>query len=356
MVDDLIAELKTTGQLITDYILRYPVIERIAPDYLREGVTYYVRKGGKRLRPAILLWATEIVGGNAAVAIPAAAAIELSHTWTLVHDDIIDNDNLRRGGPSMHAYYRETWCDRVAPSELEAWSRNLAMLVGDIQQAVATSMVNSLSAAVSSEVRQWLVDHLTTDWLPEVLQGEMLDVEYSIKPLDQIKEADILNMLDRKTASTLAWCAMAGAMIGLNRIEPNHPTIKLLIEIFRQAGLAFQLWDDILGIIGNESELGKPIGSDIREGKRTVIVVYAYRRANQAQQAILREIIGKTDASATEIEQVRTMLIDLGGIAYARKLAEDYTSRAEQALRELPESPTRQKLQALVNFMTQRNY
>ncbi len=356
MAKDLVTELKATGQLITDYILQYPAIAKIAPDYLRDGVTFYVRKGGKRLRPAILLWATEIVGGDVAAAIPAAAAIELSHTWTLVHDDIIDNDDLRRGGPSMHAYYRETWRERVVPPELDAWSRNLAMLVGDIQQAMATSMVNSLPVTVHPEVVRWLVNHLTTDWLPEVLNGEMLDVEYSIKPLEQIKEEDILTMLDRKTASTLAWCATAGALIGLNRVEPNHPTVKLLAEIFRQAGLAFQLQDDILGIIGDEAELGKPVGSDIRAGKRTVIAVHAYHQANPAQQALLQTILGKTNASATEIEQVKAVLEECGGIAYARKLAEDYTSRAELLLGELPESVPQQKLQALVNFITQRNY
>lgn len=356
MENDFLTELKTKGQLVTDYILNYPAIQKIGPDYLREGVLFYVKKGGKRLRPALLMWACEAMGGDPKKALPAAAAIELSHTWTLVHDDIIDNDDQRRGGPSLHAYYRETWRDRVAPDNLDAWSRNLAMLAGDIQQAIATSMLSSLDRSLNPELINRLVNDLTTGWVTEVLGGETLDVEYSLLPLDQIKEADILAMLNQKTASTLAWCVKAGALIGLNKWEPEQPTVKLLEAICRKAGLAFQLHDDILGIMGNPAELGKPVGSDIREGKRTVIVAYAYQHANSGQQAILRSILGKTTASVTEIEQVKKLLVDLGGIDYTRKLAEDYTSQAVELLEDLPASPIQEKFKELVNFITQRNY
>jgi len=353
---EFVAELQRLGQLVTDYIVNFPAVRKVAPDYLKEGVLFYVKKGGKRLRPAILIWAAEAVGGQAELVLPAAAAIELSHTWTLVHDDIIDHDDVRRGGPSMHAYYRETWRSRINPDNLKDWSQNLAMLVGDIQQALATSMLNALPVEIDRDLVRWLINDLATNWVTEVLNGEMLDVEYATRSLDQLTETDILSMLDKKTASTLSWCGQTGALLGLNKLEPDHHLVKLMAELCRQAGLAFQLQDDILGIIGDEKELGKPVGSDIREGKRTVLVAYAYHHADAAGKLILQNILGKNGATPNEIDQVRAVLSNSGSIDYVRGLAADYTAQAQQLLNQLSPSKAATHLQELVSFITQRKY
>jgi len=353
MSSEFLTELKNKGQLVTDYILNYPAIAKVAPDYLRAGITFYVAKGGKRLRPALLMWACELVGGKKESALPAAAAIELSHTWTLVHDDIIDNDDLRRGGPSMHAYFRETWRPRVA-RDLESWARNLAMLVGDIQQATATSMLGVLP--VEAPLREWLVNDLTTGWVTEVLQGEMLDMEFSILPLEQVSEAQILDMLDKKTASTLAWCGRTGILVGLGKLELQHPFIPVVETICRQAGLAFQLQDDILGLLGDEKELGKPVGSDIREGKRTIIVIHSYNQANSEEKKLISRILGNAQASSEEVNQIKELLIRLGGVEHAKALAAGYIEKAKIALDSLPDHPTKRYFKEWIDFIVERSF
>ena len=230
------------------------------------------------------------------------------------------------------------------------------MLVGDIQQALATSMLNALPVEIDRDLVRWLINDLATNWVTEILNGEMLDVEYATRSLDQLTEADILSMLDKKTASTLSWCGQTGVLLGLNKLEPNHHLVKLMAEMCRHAGLAFQLQDDILGIIGDEKELGKPVGSDIRKGKRTVLVAYAYHHADAAGKLVLQNILGKSDATLIEINQVRAVLSNSGSIDYVRGLAADYTAKAQQLLNQLPPSRAASHLQELVSFITQRKY
>ncbi|MFH0912044.1 MAG: polyprenyl synthetase family protein [Patescibacteria group bacterium] len=356
MSNEFLTELKRIGQQVTDYIVNYPAIANVHPEYLRKGVLFYVLKGGKRLRPAMLLWACEAVGGDPKLALPAAAAIELSHTWTLVHDDIIDNDDLRRGGPSMHAYFRESWKNQVEAPQLDAWSRDLAMLVGDVQQAMATSMLNSLDPAINRDLVTWLIGDLAMNWVTKVLDGEMLDMEYSLRPLDAIKEDDILAMLSKKTASTLAWCGRTGVLLGINKLDPENEFVKLIEDVCWEAGLAFQLQDDILGIIGNEAELGKPVGSDICEGKRTVLVTYAYQHATNEQKKLLKSVLGNHKATPEEISAVQDILHTSGSIDYVHQLAQQYAERASQLLSKFPPSSAKEYLEEWISFITQRKY
>lgn len=353
MANDFLTELREKGQMTTDYILNYPAVAKVAPDYLREGVLFYVRKGGKRLRPALTLWACELVGGKAEQALPAAAAIEMSHTWTLVHDDIIDNDDQRRGGPSMHAYFRDHLRSQVPPESLESLARGLAMLVGDVQQSLAISMINQLKT--DSQIIQWLIDDLSINWVPEVLRGETTDIEYTWKNWSAVNEPMVLDMLAAKTASTFIWSARTGALVGLGKLELDHPWVKALEAICWNAGLAFQLQDDILGIVGKAEELGKPIGSDIREGKKTVIAVYAYQQASAEQRQQLQAVLGNPQASTAEIAATRDLLVKLGGIDHTGKLMIDYATAATQALTALPDRPAKQYFKEWIDFITERS-
>jgi len=181
-------------------------------------------------------------------------------------------------------------------------------------------------------------------------------VQYAWQPLSKVTEAMILDMLDKKTASTFALAGKTGALIGLNKLDLEHPIVVQLEKLCRDAGLAFQLQDDVLGIIGNQDELGKPIGSDIREGKKTIIVVHAYSKANHEQRDILENILGKNDATLDEINQVKQLLIDLGGIDYVRELANNYIKSAQEALVALPDHPVREYFKDWINFMINRSH
>jgi geranylgeranyl diphosphate synthase type I len=354
---DLQTEIQEKARLVADYILRSPFKDQLQPEYMARGAELYTARGGKMLRPVILMLACEAAGGDPKVALPAAAAIEMSHTWTLVHDDLIDNDDMRRGGPSVHAYYREKSKGLVKnKAELEQYARSLAMLVGDLQQAWAMSMINELGDQVNVEVFRYIIREMTNYWVPRVMAGEALDVEYSKRSFDEVTEEMILDMLARKTASTFGFAGQAGAMIGINRLDKEHPLVKAIQQICLDAGLAFQLRDDVLGIVGDEKELGKPVGSDIREGKRTVIVSHAYRAASDEQRKLLLSVLGNEEATTAEVAKVHTILEELGSLEYTEELARKYAEKARLALAALPDSRAKDLFNQWVNFIIQRTH
>jgi geranylgeranyl diphosphate synthase type I len=352
---DLKTELDEKARLVADYILNSPFKSQLAPKYIADGAVLYTQRGGKMLRPAILMLACEAAGGDSRLALPAAAAIEMSHTWTLVHDDLIDNDDLRRGGPSVHAYYRELNRPKIKDSaELEQYARSMAMLVGDLQQAWAMSMINELSDKVDIEVFRYIIREMTNYWVPKVMAGEALDVEYSKLSFDEVTEEMILGMLAQKTASTFGFAGQAGAMIGINKLDKEHPTVKTIQQICLDAGLAFQLRDDILGIVGDEKELGKPVGSDIREGKKTVIIAHAYRSANPEQKQKLLSVLGNEKAGEAEVAEVHTILKELGSLDYVEQLTNTYADKARTALNNLADSRAKQLFDRWIDFIVNR--
>src|SRR4030042_5281680 len=150
---ECLAELDKKAQEVRQYIVGSPFQQNLGPRYIKDGALLYSKRGGKMLRPAILLWAWEAVNGDSRLALPAAAAIEMSHTWTLVHDDIIDNDDLRRGGPSVHAYYRQEFSKFLPDSkERDEFARSQAILVGDLQQSWATSLMKELGERIDGKL------------------------------------------------------------------------------------------------------------------------------------------------------------------------------------------------------------
>ncbi|MBN2585084.1 polyprenyl synthetase family protein [Patescibacteria group bacterium] len=352
---DLKSELQDKARLIADYILSSPFRLQLMPKYVADGASLYTARGGKMLRPAILMLACEAAGGDSKLALPAAAAIEMSHTWTLVHDDLIDNDDLRRGGPSVHAYYREFNKPKIKDrAELEQYARSMAMLVGDLQQAWAISMINELSDKVDTAVFRYIIHEMTNYWVPRVMSGQALDLDYSKMSFEMVTEEMILEMLARKTASTFGFAGQAGAMIGINKLDKEHPTVKTIQQICLDAGLAFQLRDDILGVVGDEKELGKPIGSDVCEGKKTVIIAHAYRTANADQKKQLLSVLGNEQASETEVMKIHTILKELGSIDYAEALANKYADKARAALECLSDSRAKQLFGQWIDFIVNR--
>jgi len=355
MTEQLLSDFKDKTEKVRNYISNSQFGQKLSPDYIKEGAKLYFSRGGKMLRPAILLLACEAVGGETDLAIPAAAAMEMSHIWTLVHDDILDNDNLRRGGPSIHAYYKEKFKGLISDDELDEWSKNTAILVGDIQQAWAINLMAGLDNRIKPDLFRFLVRDLT-NWAATVLEGEMLDVEYSKRNFDKVNEQMVLDMLIKKTALTFKFAGKFGALIGLNQLELDNKLVKTLEELCFNAGIAFQLKDDILGILGNEKQLGKPIGSDIREGKKTVIVIHAYHQANDDQKELIESILGNNNASFNQINKVHKLFSDLGSIEYVENLANSYIRRAETALDALPKSSAKLLLGQWINFITKRMF
>ena len=343
------AEIERCRQLVDPLLLDPSRQAAVAPEHLRRAVVAYLERPAKRLRPALLMLCCRALGGDERQALPAAAAVELFHTWTLVHDDVIDNDAVRRGQPTVHTA-AAAWARRdfgAAPAAAAAYGRDVAILAGDVQQAWSNAMLLSCARhGVPATLVLALCERLQTVLNHRLLEGEMLDVQFSLQPLETITEEAVLRMLHLKTGVLLEFAATTGGAIARGRLPDEDAAVAALGRFAGLCGLAFQLQDDILGIVGDEKALGKPIGSDLREGKVTVIVLHALRHASSAQRAVLGAALGRPDADAATVAAAQAGLVDLGSIAYAHDLANGYVRQALGILHEaVPAGPARDLLE-----------
>ena len=361
MQQRLFAEIETRVTLVKDYVMQAEYLSRFHPEDMAEAVTCYFESGGKRLRPAVLLFCVGAVGGVERNALCAAAATEIFHTWTLVHDDIIDRDATRRGAPTVHERFSQKPSTR-ALFETDAESRHyglsVAVLAGDVQHGWGISLMTELTRfyGLDPAVTLMLINTLDTRVLCTLVDGEMLDVQYSRIPIGELSAEQIESMLWKKTGALYEFCGEAGACIGMNCPDISHPLAAALGKFCSLCGTAFQIQDDILGIIGDETLLGKPVGSDIREGKRTLIVRHAWERANEAQRRLLSETLGNAQASAERIGEVQRLFMELGSLDYTAALARERVKSALTYLDKVPPSANRDLLADWAHLMVERTF
>jgi geranylgeranyl diphosphate synthase type I len=356
----LLDEVGKRRELVCEYLARKDRPDRFRPDDIYRGVHSYLDAGGKALRAAVLLLCCGAVSGDEDKAIPAAAAIEVYHAWTLVHDDIIDRDLKRRGVATVHEEIRQQAVKKLKLKAAEAahYGVSMAILAGDLQQGWTISLLTELARekGVNPILVLQLILDLEVDVQCALIEGEALDVQYSKLPLESLNEDKILDMLWKKTGALYQYAGKAGAMIGLDQPNARHPHVEALSQFTSNCGIAFQLQDDILGILGDEKKLGKPVGSDIREGKRTTIVFHALKEAGRGDRAFLLRTLGNERATLGQIKRAKGLLVKLGGVDHTAELAEKYVKRAFAALEPLPDSDYKRLLLAWANFMVRREY
>jgi geranylgeranyl diphosphate synthase type I len=351
--------LKTRAQKVNSMIFNGDYRHKFAPKHLNEAVYSYFELGGKALRPGVLLFSCGAVGGEEERALPAAAGLEAYHTWTLVHDDIIDRDQIRRGGATVHQRFADVALKEMgcAPENAVHYGMTMGILAGDVQHGWAVSFFGHLKErGVSPELTLKLIIELESVVLPLLLEGETLDVQFEYMPLAELSQEMVLDMLWKKTGALYRFAGMAGAMIGLNSTDRNHPLVKALSQYTSNCGLAFQLVDDILGLLGDEEILGKPVGSDIREGKRTVIVLYGWSQANPAKRKYIERVLGDPEASEDSVKEVIGLLQSLGGVEFAKEQACALVQEARHELDHLAESEYKRLLEMWGNFVLERDY
>lgn len=325
-------EVSQRQQMVKDYL--FDDANRISFSYthLEEAVYSYVRAGGKALRAAVLMFCCGAVGGDEKSAVPAAAAVELYHTFTLVHDDIIDRDEMRRGVPTVHFDFARRAEDELGfePETARHYGLALAILAGDMQQGWAASLLPDLhhQFGLPPELALNLITELFRRTQIALINGETVDIIQAETPIDQLSEAQVLEMLSQKTGILYEFAGRAGAAIGLGEPNLKHPTVEAMAAFTSKCGIAFQIQDDVLGVVGDEKRLGKPVGSDIREGKRTVIVLNSLPRMTPAQQTFVQGVLGNRDATDAEVSEVIGLLQESGGIAHAQELARRYVEDA----------------------------
>ncbi|MGN1364747.1 MAG: polyprenyl synthetase family protein, partial [Victivallis vadensis] len=319
----------------------------VRPDYLRDAVRDYPVRGGKRLRPAMLIWSCGLLGGSESAALYPAAAVEVFHNWTLVHDDIIDQDDTRRGAPTSHVKLAAELGGRfsLADDDAERTGRDFAILAGDLQQGWANDLLlRSAEHGVPPEVTVALGRRFQKLANSDLISGEALDVEFSLRELTGLKSQEVRTMLGLKTGALLQFCTEAGAMIALNTADAEHPDVRKLSEFALAAGIAFQLRDDYLGIFGVYDSLGKALGNDLREGKATVMLLDTLRLASAADREKLLGYIGRETYSDADLDDVRRIMRDSGAAASNEAEAARLAEQARNILRSFPDNPYRQHL------------
>lgn len=347
-------------QWVQEYLFSSPFASLFNSEHIRDAVYSYMRAGGKSLRPAVLLFSCGAVGGDETEAIPAAAAIEVFHTWTLVHDDIIDRDSTRRGVPTVHEEFRQRAISELGYDEQEAvhYGQSIAMLAGDMQQGWAVSILAELTLrhGLPADVALHLIHDSEMRVLGTLIDGEIRDIQYAKTAVHELDQPLILDMLWKKTGVLYEFSGKAGAMIGLRTSDDQNEWVQAIANFAGKCGVAFQLQDDILGIVGDEQTLGKPIGSDIREGKRTLIVYHAFRTASDSQKQALTSVLGNAEAKQAGIYDATQILRDSGGVEYTSQLAQNYIRDAVQELSKLPDSRYKSLLAAWADYMIERKF
>lgn len=310
------------------------LLQNRKPSQLYNASRYVINSGGKRLRPFLTIKSCEAAGGKNKDAVPFAAALEILHNFTLIHDDVMDHDELRRGIPTVHTKFGEP----------------MAILVGDLLFAkVYQSVLDYAPAHMSSDDIINTLQKLT-DAIIVLCEGQALDVRFP-KATD-VTEDDYLSMVGAKTSALFKACAEVGAIVA----GASTKTIDSLGNFAWSAGIAFQIVDDILGITAEEIILGKPVGSDIREGKKTIIMIHALKNAKQEQLAVLLDAMKGKESSPDTIESAVKIIEEIGSIDYARKKASNYLKNAIESIGTLDDSDAKNTLIKLVKYFTQREY
>ena len=305
----------------------------------------------------MLIWSCGLLGGSESAALYPAAAVEVFHNWTLVHDDIIDQDDTRRGAPTSHVKLAAELGGKfsLGAGDAERTGRDFAILAGDLQQGWANDLLlRSAEHGVPPEVTVALGRRFQKLANSDLISGEALDVEFSLRELTGLKSQEVRTMLGLKTGALLQFCTEAGAMIALNTADAEHPDVRKLSEFALAAGIAFQLRDDYLGIFGVYDSLGKALGNDLREGKATVMLLDTLRLASAADCEKLLGYIGRETYSDADLDDVRRIMRDSGAAASNEAEAARLAEQARNILRSFPDNPYRQHLLDLVNFLIDR--
>ena len=303
----------------------------IEPAPLRDATRWYPDAGGKRLRPVMALLACEAAGGSPRDAMPVALAVEMVHNFSLVHDDIMDRDDTRRGRPTVH----------------RKWDEATAILAGDVLFARAFEVLARIPEAGAHQETSRLLSLA----IRRLCEGQAMDVLFERAP--EVRVQDYLRMIHGKTAVLFEAACQGGALASPARTPAHVSALSTFGEAF---GMAFQVADDLLDVTADSETLGKPWGSDVRAGKRTLLVLATLERADGAQRARFQEVLGKAHATDAEVRMAVEVMRQCGALAHAESVRDAYAQQAEKALDALPPSPARDRLAAMNAWARTRGF
>src|SRR5579859_2512836 len=287
---------------------------------------YLQSSGGKRLRPSLLLLSSKLIGDGGPSAVRLGAVVEIIHAATLVHDDVIDEAEIRRGRPSTNAQ----------------WGNHTSVLAGDWLYMQAFQ--------IAVRERNFQVLDILIGLTQMMVEGELLQLE-RIGHID-VSEADYMELVHRKTAGLFSACARLGSLVA----GADSSSEDKLGDYAWNLGMAFQLVDDMLDFTAREQTLGKPVGGDLREGKITLPLIYALERATADERRLIEIILEDRNYERVEFRQVRALVEKYKGFDRVKKRAQAFTDKARQLIGEFPESPYQRALYAVTELVTERDH
>lgn len=297
----------------------------------------YTMRGGKRLRPLLMIVAYRLYGGkNEEEIIKASCSIELIQSYLLIHDDIIDESDMRRKKPTVHRIYEKNYGDRK-------FGESMAIIAGDLASVYAEEIFERVKIDDGLKYRALIK-------LASIVEttgyGQVLDVFSS--RIEDFDENDLMLLHEYKTAKY----TIEGPMI-LGAILAGGKDFSLISRYSIPVGIAFQLRDDILGLFGTEEEIGKPVTSDLEEGKKTLLILKAMENVNYRGR--IQSIIGKKGITAEELEEIRDIVRKTGALDYTYSTARDLVKRGIEALGKI-DSEEKMFLKEFAEYVIERKY
>ena len=299
------------------------------PESLYDPVKYILESGGKRLRPLITLYISELFNGKKTVALPAAAALEIFHNFTLAHDDIMDNSSIRRGKKTINA----------------KWDDNTGILSGDVMLIISYEILNQYE-----DSKYILFSKKLTEISRLVCEGQQADMDFASK--NDITENEYFEMIKNKTAVLIACSFMFGGIAA----ETNTSNTDLLYKIGLNLGIAFQLEDDLLDCFGDQEKFGKRIGGDILEKKKTLLYLFTYSKLESEKKFEFENIFNSNEVEESEkINSIKSFYETSGALAYLKNKVRVYFNEAEMLIDKLElDNDTKKKLNLFCKTLLNR--
>ncbi len=300
------------------------------PKKLYDAAGHLIVNGGKRLRPYMVIRSCQILKGKVSNAMPAASAVEMVHNFSLVHDDIMDNDEMRHGVPTVH----------------KKFGMPIAILAGDVLFSKAFQIITD--SKLSPVATTQLVSRLAKACV-DICEGQLLDVKMAEERRIP-SQAEYITMIGKKTAALFDVSCAMGAICATNKVKD----ISNLSSFGRNLGIAFQITDDLIGVMGDPKITKKPVGNDLREGKKSLPILMAIKLAKGSDKKIILKAFGNSKISRKDLNRAVDVIRSLGIEESVRKQALKHAEKAEKSLRNYSGS-AKDELISLLDFVVKRS-
>lgn len=319
--------LENNAKLINKHLL-----EKISgnPKELYKAASHLVVNGGKRLRPFLVIKCCQVLGGKKKHALPAASAIEMIHNFTLVHDDIMDNDEIRHGVPTVH----------------KKFSMPIAILAGDVLFSKAYDVISNsnlddhTAAKLCSRLARACID---------VCEGQVMDIKMAENKKIP-NQAQYIKMVRKKTSALFDVSSSMGAICA----KGTKNDIANMSSFGKNLGIAFQITDDLIGVMGDPKLTKKPVGNDLREGKKSLPILLALKKAKGKNRKKLLKVFGNKNSSKKDLKEAIEIIRSIGIESEVRKQALRYSSNAKKSLKKYS-GRSKQELLHLLDFVVKRS-